>query len=198
MSDAFNEPQPPTSFPAPPPPPPPPYGGVPAGYAPYSAGPGTPSYATWGKRALAYILRGVVFVPVNFIVRIVGDSGAQAFGLILSIVALVFGIGYQIRSYIQRGHLGYDWADAQAGIAIHRESTGAPMGSGWSIFGRYVAHVLDVLPCLLGFLWPLWDKKRQTFADKICSTVSVEHAAKHHHMDLLRNALKLWEPVIKD
>jgi hypothetical protein len=23
----------------------------------------------------------------------------------------------------------------------------------------------------LGYLWPLWDAKRQTFADKICSTV---------------------------
>jgi hypothetical protein len=23
----------------------------------------------------------------------------------------------------------------------------------------------------LGYLWPLWDAKRQTFADEICSTV---------------------------
>jgi hypothetical protein len=25
----------------------------------------------------------------------------------------------------------------------------------------------------VGFLWPLWDRKRQTFADKLMSTVSV-------------------------
>ena len=35
-------------------------------------------------------------------------------------------------------------------------------------------HVLDSLPCYLGYLWPLWDAKRQTFADKIMSTVVVE------------------------
>jgi uncharacterized RDD family membrane protein YckC len=27
---------------------------------------------------------------------------------------------------------------------------------------------------LLGYLWPLWDDKRQTFADKICSTVVLD------------------------
>jgi uncharacterized RDD family membrane protein YckC len=28
--------------------------------------------------------------------------------------------------------------------------------------------------CYVGYLWPLWDDKRQTFADKILGTVVVE------------------------
>ena len=32
---------------------------------------------------------------------------------------------------------------------------------------------LDSLVCYLGFLFPLWDAKRQTFADKIIHTVVV-------------------------
>lgn len=195
MSDAFNESQP--SFP-PPPPLPPPAAGVPAGYVPYGAGAGSANYATWGKRALALIMRSIIFAPVNILVRALDGAGAAAIAFIVSLALLVFSLGYQIRSYIQRGHLGYDWADAQNGIAIRRESTGAPMGSGWSIFGRNLAHILDALPCLLGFLWPLWDKKRQTFADKVCGTVCVENVARHSQRDLLINALKLWEPVIKN
>jgi uncharacterized RDD family membrane protein YckC len=52
-------------------------------------------------------------------------------------------------------------------------ATGQPVGVGLAI-GRYFVHILDALPCYLGFLWPLWDSKRQTFADKILSTVVVK------------------------
>ncbi len=40
-------------------------------------------------------------------------------------------------------------------------------------FVRDLAHVLDSVACHLGWLWPLWDQKRQTFADKIVGTVVV-------------------------
>ena len=52
------------------------------------------------------------------------------------------------------------------------EADAAPIGPGRS-FLRQVAHILDALPCYLGYLWPLWDSKRQTFADKIMTTVVV-------------------------
>jgi hypothetical protein len=32
---------------------------------------------------------------------------------------------------------------------------------------------LDSLACYVGWLWPIWDSKRQTFADKIMKTVVV-------------------------
>ena len=41
-------------------------------------------------------------------------------------------------------------------------------------FVRGLAHFLDSLPCYIGYLWPLWDTKRQTFADKIMNSVVVE------------------------
>ena len=44
----------------------------------------------------------------------------------------------------------------------------------WLSIGRGILHIIvDALPCYLGFLWPLWDQKRQTFADKIVNTVVV-------------------------
>jgi len=33
------------------------------------------------------------------------------------------------------------------------------------------AHIIDGLICNIGYLFPLWDAKRQTIADKIMSTV---------------------------
>jgi len=35
-------------------------------------------------------------------------------------------------------------------------------------------HILDALPLFLGFLWPIWDAKKQTFADKIIKSVVVK------------------------
>ena len=37
----------------------------------------------------------------------------------------------------------------------------------------FAAHGVDAIICYVGFLFPLWDAKRQTIADKIMSTVCV-------------------------
>ena len=52
---------------------------------------------------------------------------------------------------------------------INRE--GRPIGGGMS-FVRQLAHILDSI-CYIGYLWPLWDAQKQTFADKIMGTVVV-------------------------
>jgi uncharacterized RDD family membrane protein YckC len=44
-----------------------------------------------------------------------------------------------------------------------------PIGAGLT-FARQLAHVLDFLPCFLGYLWPLWDAEKRTFADMIVGT----------------------------
>ena len=44
-----------------------------------------------------------------------------------------------------------------------------PIGMGLT-FVRQLAHIVDAIPCLIGYLWPLWDKENRTFADMIMST----------------------------
>ena len=48
-----------------------------------------------------------------------------------------------------------------------------PVGFGWGVLRRLCHHTIDGAICYLGFLWPLWDDKRQTFGDKICNTYVV-------------------------
>ncbi len=50
--------------------------------------------------------------------------------------------------------------------------TGQPIGFGMA-FVRQIAHALDSWSLGIGYLWPLWDERRQTFADKVCNTVVV-------------------------
>jgi uncharacterized RDD family membrane protein YckC len=74
--------------------------------------------------------------------------------------------------WIQAGRTGQSWGKKALGIKLISEATGQPIGAGMA-FGRDIVHLLDFLPCYIGYLWPLWDAKRQTFADKILSTVVV-------------------------
>ncbi|MBN9633689.1 MAG: RDD family protein, partial [Actinobacteria bacterium] len=52
------------------------------------------------------------------------------------------------------------------------EKTSEPIGFGRSVV-RQLAHLVDAVPVFAGYLFPLWDAKRQTLADKIMSTVCV-------------------------
>ena len=57
-------------------------------------------------------------------------------------------------------------------IKLVSEETGEPIGT-LMAFVRDICHILDSLACYIGWLFPLWDAKRQTFADKIMRTVVV-------------------------
>jgi uncharacterized RDD family membrane protein YckC len=73
---------------------------------------------------------------------------------------------------VRQGRTGWSVGKRTLGIRLLEESTGRPLGT-WRTFARNLAHVLDALPCYLGYLWPLWDTRRQTFADKLVGTVVV-------------------------
>lgn len=153
----------------------------------YPAATATAAYATWIYRVGAFlvdivpvlILEGIGFAAGGFTVTTTTDpytgtttSTTSAPGPVywLSLVAV---IGYTIWNlYIRQGRTGQSIGKQALGLKLVKESTGEPLG-GWLCFGRHLLHILDELPCFIGFLWPLWDAKRQTFADKIVSSVVI-------------------------
>jgi hypothetical protein len=50
--------------------------------------------------------------------------------------------------------------------------TWRPIGFAASML-RQAVHLVDAIICFVGFLFPLWDAKRQTLADKLMNTVCV-------------------------
>ena len=83
---------------------------------------------------------------------------------------LLFLLG--LANLVYQGRTGHSVGKGIVGIRLRRLDRDGPPGIGLSI-GRAFVHVIDALPCYLGFLWPLWDERRQTFADKILKTVVV-------------------------
>ncbi|EHB56530.1 RDD domain containing protein [Mycolicibacterium rhodesiae JS60] len=72
----------------------------------------------------------------------------------------------------RQGKTGSSIGKSVMKFKVISEKTGQPIGFGMS-FVRQLAHYVDAFICYIGFLFPLWDAKRQTLADKIMSTICV-------------------------
>jgi uncharacterized RDD family membrane protein YckC len=124
---------------------------------------GTPApLASWGTRAIGFIIDAA---PVWILQAIFFRSTA------INVLVSLASIGYI--AYI--GHLegitGQTPGKAIMGIKLVNQQ-GELIGSGSGI-GRKFVHILDNIVCLLGWLLPIVDSKRQTIADKVMSTFVV-------------------------
>jgi uncharacterized RDD family membrane protein YckC len=188
-----------TSPPPPPPPgggypPPPPSAG---GYAPPPPGPAvralpTDSYTPWITRVLALLIdylpyaivqgigTGIMFATqqsscvtdiTQYDVSQYCASQPSTFGQLVQWLATLLGLAYWLwnRGYRQ-GTTGSSLGKTVMKIKVVSETTGQPIGFGLSVV-RDLAHFVDAVICFIGFLFPLWDAKRQTIADKILTTV---------------------------
>ncbi|MGW2957230.1 RDD family protein [Streptomyces sp. NPDC001220] len=126
----------------------------------------TPPYANWGQRFLGTLVDGLVFL-VPYILVIVGKNTPA-----LALIGGLALIGLAIWQLIMEGRTGQTVGKKALGIRLVKEATGQPIGVGMA-FVRRIAHFLDSLACYLGWLWPAWDAKRQTFADKVCGTIVI-------------------------
>ncbi|MDX2598316.1 MULTISPECIES: RDD family protein [Streptomyces] len=126
-----------------------------------------PPYANWGQRFLGTLVDGLVFM-VPYILVLVGRNNAA-----LSAIGGLAIIAIAIWQLIQEGRTGQTIGKKALGIRLVKEETGQPLGVGMA-FVRRLAHFLDSLACYLGWLWPAWDSKRQTFADKVCGSIVIK------------------------
>jgi uncharacterized RDD family membrane protein YckC len=159
-----NLPPPPGQFPPPPP-----------GSYPPPSGPGPGDLADWGQRALAYLVDfafSIVIIIVGVILSAILGSISSALGLLVGIITYIGAFAFWIVQMIKQGNTGQTIGKKIIGLKVLKEETGQPIGPGMSIV-RWIAHIVDSVICYVGWLFPLWDAKRQTLADKIIGTLVV-------------------------
>lgn len=89
-------------------------------------------------------------------------------------IQLLLGIAYYI--YFHGSPSGQTIGKKVLRIRVVGANDGGPIGSGAAAL-RYVGSIISAIPCLLGYLWMLWDSNKQTWHDKIASTVVVPESA---------------------
>lgn len=152
------------------------YGGAPAGYPPPPGRGATAStaYASWGQRVLATLVDAGIPAAVALLV-ILPLSAVGDLTLLLSVSGVVYLALFAFaiwNSGYRQGTTGQSIGKKIVGTRLVRVSDLQPVGFGLAI-GRQLLHVVDGIPLYLGYLWPLWDDRNQTFSDKICDTVVV-------------------------
>ncbi len=123
--------------------------------------PQAPVLAHWGLRVGSGLIDGlIVAVPYLVLMQV-----SFALGLIV-LLALAVGLAYR------EGTTGQTPGKQVLGTRTVKEADGQVLGFGLAL-GRRLLHIVDGIPCYLGYLWPIWDEKKQTFADKIVSSVVI-------------------------
>jgi uncharacterized RDD family membrane protein YckC len=123
-------------------------------------------YTDWIHRVGGYIID---VIPV-IILEIIGvATGKAAIYFLFLLIALAFQV---YNRWYLAGTTGQSIGKKALGLKLVSEDTGQPIGAVMA-FVRDICHFLDSIACFIGWLFPLWDPKRQTFADKIIRTVVV-------------------------
>jgi uncharacterized RDD family membrane protein YckC len=144
-------------------------------------------YALWARRVKALLLDDIpalvaaAFFAVGyglFLSALVQSNSASlptagvvpmAIGGILFLGAL----GWTIYNrWIRAGRTGQSWGKRLTKVTLVSELTNQPIGA-FNAFLRDLVHILDGF-AYVGFLWPLWDEKKQTFADKLMKTIVID------------------------
>lgn len=133
--------------------------------------------ASWPKRVAATLLDQLAATLIYLAPIPIGaglEYGLQYRGATLVSVALgvLASLWFAVRNLIDQGRTGQTFGKRRVGISVVLEKDGHTIGVA-RVFLRQLAHVFDAL-LLVGWLWPLWNSKRQTFADKLAKTVVVK------------------------
>ena len=121
--------------------------------------------ANFGQRFGAFLIDIIIIGVVNTIIRLLIDDNVAA------LISILVFLGY------------FSYFEATSGQTIGKRALGIRVvdfagGGGEGLgFGRALirslSRYLSGIPCLLGYLWMLWDGQKQTWHDKLSSTTVV-------------------------
>lgn len=101
-------------------------------------------------------------------------TGTIVAAVLIGLVGLAALVWLAVYYFRREGRTGQAWGRTALGIRLVDAGTGTPIGGGRA-FGRYVlASTVSQWICYLGYLWMLWDDRKQTWHDKIVTSVVVK------------------------
>lgn len=125
---------------------------------------------SWGTRAGAFavdVLAGVAVLATLGLVSLTAPQRSPLWWVYLAVMAVVV-LTMAVNRLVLPTVVGFSLGRAVFGIAVSKRD-GSPVGV-WRLLVRDIAHLLDTAALFVGWLWPLWDRRRRTFADLLLRT----------------------------
>ena len=129
-----------------------------------------PMPASWAARAGALVVDivvGVAVVATMALLALASPADGWARWVFTGAGAAALFV-MALNRLVAPAAIGWTLGRALFGIAV-RDRSGAPVGIG-RLTLRELAHLADTLAVFVGWLWPLWDARRRTFADLLART----------------------------
>jgi uncharacterized RDD family membrane protein YckC len=126
-----------------------------------ASSPSGPRASFW-QRLGAILIDGVMLGVIDYVLKAISPS--------LGYFGILVGLAYF--AYFEGGPAGQTIGKRILGIRVYDFTQGGPIGYGRGVL-RYLGRIVSTIPCLLGYFWMLWDKEKQTWHDKIATTVVV-------------------------
>lgn len=126
--------------------------------------------ASWRSRVGAFavdVLLGVAVIASMALLWLMAPQRGWLWWVYTAAAALVL-LMTAVNRWLLPTITGWSLGRALFGIAV-RKRDGADVGV-LRLVGRDIAHLLDTAALFVGWLWPLWDRRRRTFADLLLRT----------------------------
>lgn len=129
--------------------------------------------APWWARAVALIvdvLPGSAVLATMALAALAVPLGGAWWWPCVVVGAVAFMLTAASRSLLP-AVTGWSFGRAAVGIAVvPRGDTPTRSVGPWRLLVRDLAHFVDTVSLFVGWLWPLWDQRRRTFADMLART----------------------------
>lgn len=123
--------------------------------------------ASFGVRLVAIIIDSILVGVIGGILSLILGSTVG------SVLNIILGLAYY--GYLEGSPSGQTVGKKAMNIRVIDFNGGGPIGPGRALL-RYIGRIVSAIPCLLGYFWMLWDSEKQTWHDKIATTVVVPTA----------------------
>ena len=146
--------------------------------------PRRPDYGSWRRRVAASVIDslpgyvGQAVFLVGYVRALLalgrGSTALDPAGtpLVVGGSIMLVALGWTAYNrWLLAGRTGQSVGRRVMGLWLVGRETNRPVGA-LNAFVRDLAHMVDGV-CWVGYLWPIWDAERQTFADKLTHTVVV-------------------------
>lgn len=143
----------------------------------------TTEYAGFWRRLLASFIDGIILSVFGFFVGLIfgfiiammgfnsNSSVYMSLKAVVNIIIYAFSIYYYIY-YI--GKSGQTFGKKIMGIKVVNKDSNQPIGYVGAFLREIVGKFLSAFVLLIGFLWMLWDTKKQTWHDKISNSIVIK------------------------
>jgi uncharacterized RDD family membrane protein YckC len=127
--------------------------------------------ASFGQRLGAFLIDSILLVVAAAIVTGIFAALIGKGGIAIGYLAYLVGSVVYF-AYFEGSESGQTLGKRAVGIRVYDFARGGPIGFGRG-FIRWLGRLPSAFVCYLGYLWMLWDGEKQTWHDKIATTVVV-------------------------